>query len=218
MQVDLGDDPAVRQLFRQVTDRLGGIDVLHLNAADASAVAGEVTGIAEVSDETWNRILRLNPTGFFYASRAAIPAMIAGGGGSIIMTSTTGAIRSEMCRGTYGLSKAAVDGLMRAVTTAYGKHGIRCNSILPGAMLTPEYRAGPRQWPKPIIDNHLKHGLLPRIGNENDIANAAVFLASDESGYITGHQLVVDGGLTVHMPHMVDEMAIAADLATLYTQ
>lgn len=70
--------------------------------------------------------------------------------------------------------------------------------------------------PEAVVANHLRHGLLHRIGNELDIANAAVFLASDESSYITGHELVVDGGLTVHMPHMADEIDIVEELMTLY--
>lgn len=217
MYADLGDDTSVRSAIARIVEENGGIDVLHLNAADTKSISEEsMIKIGDVTDDMWNAILRVNPTGFFFACRAAIPDMVHRGGGSIIMTSSCGAIRSEMSRSTYGLSKAAVSGLMRSVATQYGRDGIRCNAILPGAILTPEYRDGPRQWPENVVRNHQRHGLLSRIGNENDIANAAVFLACDESAYITGHELVVDGGLTVHMPHMADEVDIVKELAALY--
>jgi NAD(P)-dependent dehydrogenase (short-subunit alcohol dehydrogenase family) len=207
-QVDVADDEQVRAMIDLAISNYGRLDVLHMNAAltpnslDGSTMTPEHSQtVVDIPLETWDRTMNVNVRGFLLGVRHAIPHMIRQGGGNIIFTSSTGAIRAEHIRGAYGTSKAAVDGLMRHIATAFGKNNIRANSILPGCMLTTENE--PR-FSDAFKQIQLKHHALPRLGRAEDIAHAAVFLASDESSFITGHSLVVDGGLTIHLPTFGD--------------
>jgi NAD(P)-dependent dehydrogenase (short-subunit alcohol dehydrogenase family) len=127
----------------------------------------------------------------------AIPHMLAGGGGSIINTSSINAMSGASALTAYGSSKAGIDGLTLRVATQFGRQGVRCNSVRPGFTLTEPLRALALAAPEliPIMHDEV---LTPNLGEPEDIANVVLFLASDESRFMNGQFLLVDGGQKSH--------------------
>jgi NAD(P)-dependent dehydrogenase (short-subunit alcohol dehydrogenase family) len=170
--------------------RWGGLDVIHNNAA---ATGGGYVG--EIDPEVWERSLRVMLTGVFYGMRAALPAMLARGGGSIINTSSVEAFYGEMMAAPYATAKAGMLGLTRTVALEYGRRNIRANCICPGAVDTPMLRlmTDVGRWrPEEVAARQA----LGRLIRPEEIANVVLFLASEESSASTGAALVVDAGLT----------------------
>jgi 2-keto-3-deoxy-L-fuconate dehydrogenase len=169
--------------------RIGKIDVL-LNAA---GFVHHGT-ILDCSEEDWDFSFDLNVKSMHRTMKAFLPTMIAGGGGSIVNISSCAALRPPANRYVYSSSKAAVSLLTRAVALDFITQGIRCNSICPGMVETPSMldraaAAGPQG--KEMFIARQKMG---RLGTADEIANMAIYLASDESAFTTGVDLVVDGG------------------------
>jgi NAD(P)-dependent dehydrogenase (short-subunit alcohol dehydrogenase family) len=194
--MDLGSDDSVRALIEDTVQRLGGLDILHNNAAALTAeVAGRdlLVPIGEVPDEVWDRTMQVNLRGFWVSTKIALPHMIAGGGGSIINTSSTAAMTPLTTSGAYAISKGAIMTLTKVTATHYGRQGIRCNAICPGFIDT-----GTMQ--EEYIAMGVRHCLVPRVGIPDDIASMATFLASDDASYVTGQIMTVDGGLLTHVP------------------
>jgi NAD(P)-dependent dehydrogenase (short-subunit alcohol dehydrogenase family) len=144
--------------------------------------------------------MRLNLSSTVFACRCAIPLMIASGGGAIVNTSSMVALSGDVRPTAYAAAKGGVISFTRFVATQYGRRGIRCNAIAPGLILTS--RAAPR--PQAVLDAFARHTLVPHHGQPEDIACAALFLASDEARFITGQVLEVDGGVHVHNPTVAD--------------
>jgi len=176
----------------------GRIDILHNNVG--IAVVG---GAVDLSEEDWDRVERVNQRSVFLACKHVLPVMERQGGGAIVNTSSIAAIRwTGIDYISYYATKGAVSMMTKATALAYAAKGIRCNAILPGLMDTPMIRHGlPDAYAGGDVDKMVetRHRQCPmgRMGDAWDVANAALFLASDESRYVTGHELVVDGGLTV---------------------
>ncbi|MFN8545489.1 MAG: SDR family NAD(P)-dependent oxidoreductase [Candidatus Binatia bacterium] len=171
-------------------DRFGGLDVLHANAA---ASGGGY--VAEIDPAVWDQSLRIMLTGAFYGMKAAIPAMLARGGGSIIATSSIEAIQAERMAAPYNTAKAGLVNLTRTVAIEYGRRNIRANCICPGCVDTPMLDLVLAMSPHTREQLGARHALGRTIRPE-EIANVVLFLASDESSAITGAALVVDGGFT----------------------
>jgi NAD(P)-dependent dehydrogenase (short-subunit alcohol dehydrogenase family) len=191
--VDVADEAGVGALVAGVLDEFGRIDILHNNAG--VLLPGSVTDVAV---EAWTRTLAVNVTGAFLCSRAVLPAMIRAGRGSIIHTSSVSGIVGEAGIAAYCASKGALVMLARQMAIDYARHGIRVNAICPGWIDTPFNdpaieRAGGHQALAPFIDVFIPMG---RQGAPDEVADAVAFLASDDSRYVTGAALVVDGGLT----------------------
>ena len=145
---------------------------------------------AETSDEEWQRVLGVNQTGMFYGMRAAIPAMRRAGGGSIVNISSTlavGAIRGYFA---YQATKAAIVMMTRAAAVEYAEDGIRVNSVLPGLIETEMTK----EEPEDAVEGHIALTPLGRAGMPLDISYGVLYLASDESSFVTGAELVIDGG------------------------
>lgn len=145
--------------------------------------------------DEFDRVMRLNVRSTVVGSRAALPHLIAAGGGSIINTASVGGLSGDFIQTAYGTAKASVIRLTQYVATQYGAQHVRCNAIAPGAVMTPALQDN---LSGEAIESIRSHNALPFIGAPEDIAHAMVFLASDESRYLTGQTLTVDGGMSSH--------------------
>jgi NAD(P)-dependent dehydrogenase (short-subunit alcohol dehydrogenase family) len=199
--VDLGDVDSVRELIALTVGTYGGLDVLHNNAAATHLAARQDLPVMEADPDVWDETMRINLRGSMVAIQAALPHMIARGGGSIINTSSGSGLAGDLRNPAYGSSKAALINLTQYVATQHGKQGVRCNAIAPGFIVNPA-RTGPAY--DEIRATMLRHHLTPRLGLPEDVAATVVFLASDEAAFITGQTLCVDGGLLIHAPYVAD--------------
>ncbi len=193
MVVDVTDEASVGALVDGALAAYGRIDILHNNAG--VLLPGSVT---EVAVEAWSKTLAVNVTGAFLCSRAVLPAMISAGRGSIIHTSSVSGLVGEAGIAAYCASKGALVMLARQMAVDYARQGIRVNALCPGWIDTPFNdpaieRAGGKEALAPFIDVFVPMG---RQGTPEEVADAVAFLASDDSRYMTGAALVVDGGLT----------------------
>ena len=185
--LDVSDPDAVNAMIEEVADQHSGLDVIVNSAAIA-----RVQKMLDITIDDWNELLAINLTGVFLCAQAAARFMqVHGGGGRIINISSVNGQRAITGRGTYTVAKGGVEMLTKIMAAELGEYGITVNSIAPAPVDTPMIKkmhdATTRaQW----------HRVLPikRYAQPEEVAHAAVFLASDESGYITGHTLNVDGG------------------------
>ncbi len=187
-QVDLCDEAAVISTFAEVTKKFGKIEVLVNNA-----MFHDPSDLLDTSLDIWNQTLKVNLTAPFLCIRTLLPGMIKNGFGSII---NVGTVNSKMMIGSdaYSASKAAVHALTRTVAVRYGPDGVRCNTLVPGTVATDAWQE--RIDRNPQIFEKLKTWYpLRRVGKPSDIAAAVLFLASDQSAWMTGTEFVVDGGL-----------------------
>ena len=151
--------------------------------------------IEETTEEDWDRIMAINAKGVFLGTKHVIPAMRRSGGGSIInISSTAGLVGSSTTGASYAATKGAVRLLTKSTAIQYAKEGIRCNSVHPGLLETP-MTEGILADPE-TRDMRIRRIPLGRIGTAEDIAYGVLYLASDESSFVTGSELVIDGGTT----------------------
>lgn len=181
---DLGSLESVREAFRQVGIRYGCVDVLINNAG-----ISESTPFLEYTEETFDKVMDLNVKGVFNATRAASECMVSRGSGVILSTSSMVSISGQPSGFAYPASKFAVNGLTVSLARELGPKGIRVNAVAPGITETDMMKKVPRE----VIDPMIARIPLRRLGQPEDIANAFVFLASEEASYITGVVLSVDG-------------------------
>lgn len=209
VRVDLADEASVRATIEFAVEKCGGLDVLCNNAANTRLSSTADSPVEAMDTAVWDAIMQVNLRGTMLACRYAIPALRARGGGSIVnISSGSGVVgQAMMTASAYAASKAGVITLTQYVATQHGKEGIRCNAITPGLIVTPAtestYANGP------VGDMMLRHHLTPRLGRPDDIAGAVAYLASDDAGFVTGHVLAVDGGLSAHAPFYADVVSFA---------
>lgn len=181
-------------------ERYGRIDILDNNVGIA-----EVGGVVELPEEEWDRVFAINLKSCFLAMKCVIPEMLRTGGGSIVNISSIASIRyTGVPYATYYATKAAMNHLTRATAVEYAGRGIRVNCVLPGLMKTPmvEHAAGlAKSYAGGNVEEmwRVRDAQVPmgHMGDAFDVANAALFLAGDEAKYVTGVELVVDGGITL---------------------
>ena len=181
---DLSSLESVRAAFREVTRKYGCVDILVNNAG-----ISESTPFSEYTEETFDKVMDLNVKGVFNATKAASECMIARGKGVILSTSSMVSISGQASGFAYPASKFAINGLTISLARELGPKGIRVNAVAPGITETDMMKAVPKE----VIDPLIRQIPLGRLGQPEDIANAFVFLASDEASYITGVVLSVDG-------------------------
>jgi NAD(P)-dependent dehydrogenase (short-subunit alcohol dehydrogenase family) len=205
VQTDVTESAAVADLVETTLSRYGRIDILDNNVGIA-----EVGGVVDLPEETWERVFKINLTGAFLAMKHVIPVMQrqfaeSGEGGSIINISSIASIRhTGVPYASYSATKAALNHLTRTTAAQYAREKIRVNAILPGLMRTPmvahsaglatAYGAGDVEAMWAARDAQVPMG---HMGEAWDVAHAALFLASSEARYVTGIELVVDGGITL---------------------
>ncbi len=198
-RADLSEEPDVAAVVRSTVTHFGRLDVLHNNAAlTESDFLSRDTQVTDLSLEVWERTIAVNLTSQMLTCKHAIPEMVRTGGGSIINMSSGASLKGDRTRTAYGVSKAGVNTLTMYVATGHGKKGVRVNTIVPGLIITDAVRA---HLTDDIVNSLGKATLTPYLGQPEDIANLVVFLASDESRYITGQMIAIDGGMSVHVGH-----------------
>jgi NAD(P)-dependent dehydrogenase (short-subunit alcohol dehydrogenase family) len=197
VRADLSEETDVVSAVRSAVARFGRLDVLHNNAAlTESDFLARDTEVTELSLEVWERTMAVNLRSQMLTCKHAVPEMVRNGGGSIIDMSSGASLRGDRTRTAYGVSKAGVNTLTMYVATAHGKQGVRVNTIVPGLILTDAVRAHltPR-----TVDGLGRSTLTPYVGQPDDVADLVVFLASEESRYITGQMIAIDGGMSAHV-------------------
>ena len=191
MACHIGDMEALERLFAAVGERYGRLDVLVNNAA-TNPYYGHVL---DTDLGAFQKTVDVNIRGYFFASVLGGRLMRSGGGGSIINIASVNAIRPGPLQGIYSVTKGAVLNMTKAFARECGPEGIRCNAILPGLIRTKF--AGTLISDEQQLQHYVGSNPLRRVGEPQDLAGAAVFLASEASSYVTGEFLVVDGGFLV---------------------
>jgi len=208
LRLDLAEETSIVSLMRATIARFGRIDVLHNNAADLSPRLSEQDRDVEaMTVETWDRTFHVNVRGTMLACKYALPHMVSNGAGSIINTASNLGLQGNVGQAAYAASKAAIIQLTRSIATSHARRGIRCNSVSPGLVLTP---AALDNLPPQLHRIVSAETLTPYLGSPEDVAYAVAYLASDESRYVTGHNLVVDGGTSSHVPGFAQFCAMVA--------
>lgn len=203
---DVSSEDSVREMVAFAIRTYGRLDILHNNAADGDAV-GQDYDVVDVNLATWNRILAVNLTGPMLGCRFAIPEMLKSGGGAILNTTSVAGLLAEREHVSYGVSKAGLILLTKHVAVRYGKLGIRCNAIAPGVIVTSRTRARrDSEWLEGVARIHHSR----RLGDPNDVAEVALFLASEAASFINGAVLTVDGAMTALLPGL-DALLTGAD-------
>ena len=172
---------------------MGRLDVLFSNAGTLRPGT-----VVELDVDDWDLVMGVNVRSVYLGGKYAIPVMLETGGGSIINTASISGLHGDGGAVSYAASKAAVINLTRAMSTDHAAEGIRVNAICPGTIETPPVQ---RMMADPAaLAANLKAHSIGRLGRPEEIANAAVWLASDESSFVTGEAIVVDGGLRAQSP------------------
>jgi NAD(P)-dependent dehydrogenase (short-subunit alcohol dehydrogenase family) len=191
VRLDVTDGVSCRAAVAAAVARFGGLDVLLYGAADSDRAAT----VLEMDEATWERVVRINLTGAFLMVKAAIPAMIERGGGSVILIASQLGRVATPARPAYCATKGALIQLAKVLATDHAAQGIRANTLSPGAVETRRMLRRYKDMDEARKVMGPKH-LLGRLGLPEEIARAAVFLASDASAFMTGSDLLIDGGYT----------------------
>jgi len=198
-------------------DSVPGITTATLDVTDTSAIAALIDSeaafdvlfncagfvhhgsVLDCTEDEWDMAFELNVKSMFRMSKAVLPGMVALGGGSIINMSSIAAHKGLVNRFAYGTSKAAVVGLTKSIAADFVTHGIRCNAIAPGTVQSPslEDRIAAFDDPEAARKQFIARQPMGRLGNAEEIASIALYLASDESVFTTGTQMKVDGGMSI---------------------
>jgi NAD(P)-dependent dehydrogenase (short-subunit alcohol dehydrogenase family) len=191
VQTDVSQSSQVQDMVRKTVEKYGRLDAAFNNAAIAKRAA-----LVEMTETEFDSVISVNLKGVWLCMKYEIPRMLANGGGTIVNTSSGyGLFGSPRGNCSYIASKHAVIGLTKAAALEYAKQGIRVNAVLPGwthtAMLEESLRANPRLEPR-ILD----HEPTGRMGTAAEVAQAVLWLCSDAASFVTGHSMLVDGGLT----------------------
>lgn len=209
LSADVAEEEQIQSMVEQVIARFNRIDVLHNNAAltDPQTMAAD-GALDDMRTDVWDRVLAVNLRGPMLCCKHVIPHMLKQGGGSIIMTGSGKGTEGDLGQPAYGASKAGLINLTQNLATQYGKQGIRANILIVGLVMTEGLQAN---FPPALRATMEEHHLTPFLGEPQHVANAVAFLASDESAFVTGHTLYVDGGFTAHS-------AVVADMQRMMTQ
>jgi NAD(P)-dependent dehydrogenase (short-subunit alcohol dehydrogenase family) len=193
VRVDVTKATDVEKAIKAAVDKYGKLDIMLNNAG----TPGPGKLIADITEEEWNRVISVNLTGVFLGTKYAIPEMLKGGGGVIINVSSVAGVSPRRYTGAYSVAKAAVIQLTRITALEYARKNIRANCILPGPIDTPFFSKIAGGDPekialfKEVVRNEVPMG---RFAQPEEIAQVALFLASDEASYITGAAFAADGG------------------------
>ena len=191
---DVADSNTWKALVKRAVDHFGKVNILMHNAAHAY-----INRPIDFTEEEWNRALAVTLNGPWLGAKYCIPEMIKAGGGALVFTSTVNSLITNPGFGVYSTAKAGVNALARSIAMEYGREGIRCNCIAPGLIVGARQEEAMANDP---LEDQMNADCYPigRYGRPEDIANVALFLASDQAAFVTGITLVADGGLTLQSP------------------
>ena len=191
VRADVSQEPDVERLVAQALDAFGRIDVLYNNAGIGYSTPITLGDVTDIPVENWDAVLAVNLRSVYLCCKHVIPVMARQGGGAIVNTSSAMATGSIPGADAYTAAKAGIVGLTRVMAKRHGPSGIRVNCICPGTILTPMIEEMYRDRQRASKGESVP---LRRLGRPEDVAPAALFLASDEASFITGAVLFVDGG------------------------
>ena len=196
VRCDVGDSAQVQAAFSEILTRFGGVDILVNNAGIQHY--GSVT---ETTEEEWDHVMNVNLKSAFLCARLAIPSMMERGKGVVINVSSVQAMLSQPKVAPYTTSKTAMLGLTRSIAVDYAPT-VRCVAVCPGTVDTPMMAWAAEQSPDPeaIYEEVREMHLMKRIGEEDEIADLILYLASDRAGFMTGQPVRIDGGLGISIP------------------
>lgn len=193
--MDITATESIEKLMADTAEKYGKIDILVNNAANVGLKDGRVD---ELTLEMWDAVFQSDVRGTFYATKCVLPYMEKNEeGGSIINIGSMASCGGDLGSTAYACAKAGVDMLTKSTALQFGKSSIRCNCVRPGLIVTPENEA---RVPQVLKDIFLSNIMVDRYGCPEDIGHMCVYLASDESAYVTGQIINVDGGLNSHVP------------------
>lgn len=186
---DISNEDAVKHLVATAVEKFGGLDHFFANAADTNIILRD-SNVVEVPLDVIQRTIDVNLVGTLFCARHAIPAMLKRGSGSMVFT-TSRAAHTGYPKVIYAMTKASLPALARHISSTWGKQGIRANCIAPGAIMTERGRI---DVVGELLETITKNKNVPRMGEPRDIAAAAAYFLSEDSGYINGQMLMVSGG------------------------
>jgi meso-butanediol dehydrogenase/(S,S)-butanediol dehydrogenase/diacetyl reductase len=190
VRCNIGRTADVDTAFRFATEKFGRLDILHNNAI--VFVPGR---LADLTIEQWQKALNVGLTAYWYCTKVALGVMVPQGGGAIVNTASISGLAADYGLGPYNVIKSAVINMTRSTAIDYARKGIRCNCVCPGPIATPPLVK--MRHDQPAIAGSMAEAIpMGRMGEPQEIANAVLFLASDEASFVTGAALVVDGGST----------------------
>jgi len=192
VRTDVSESADVQNLIQTTVSTFGRIDIIYNNAGVGFSSPLSMSDVINTPEADWDRVIAINLRSMYLTAKYGIPEMIKSGGGSIINTASIAALIGSEAAHAYTAAKGGMVALSRALAVEFGPKNIRVNCICPGAIDTPMIA--------PVVDPLKKSGQpfmtspIRRLGTPEDIANCALYLASDESGFVTGATIVVDGG------------------------
>ena len=192
VQVNVAKQEDINLMIDTAVNEYGKLDILVNNAG----IMDGFEPVADITDERWDLIFDINTKGVMRAMRKAIPMFLEQGQGVIVNIASTGGMNGAHAGATYGASKHAVVGLTKNTGYMYAQKGIRCNAIAPGAVNTNISTSMKNINEFGMERTKVVQGVIPKVGEAEEIANAALFLASDEASFVNGTVLTVDGGWT----------------------
>ncbi|WP_037612554.1 SDR family NAD(P)-dependent oxidoreductase [Streptomyces albus] len=192
LTVDVTEEDSVAGMVAAAVTEFGALHVLcnHVGGTDPR----KDLDLLRMDMDEFDRAVALNMRSTLLGARHAVPHMIRAGGGSVINTASVAALVGDVLQTSYGAVKAAVVSMTKSIAVQYGPQRVRCNAVAPGAVVTPALE---NNLPEEVVTSLKKGNALPYLGSPEDIGHTMVFLASDESRYLTGQLLVVDGGMSM---------------------
>ena len=201
-RTDILIESDIKAMVDFTVERFGGLDVLHNNAGIPRSIAPDCE-VVNLPTDWWHKTIDGHLTSAMLGCKYAIPHMAARGGGAIVNTSSSAANDATVDLPSYSVAKAGLHQLTREIAATYGRDNIRCNAVVPGAVLTVR---GRKTLSPEMFELFATNTALPRLAVAQDIANVVVFLASEMAGMITGQAIPVDGGMMGKLPYWLPKM------------
>lgn len=206
VKTDVTSEDQIKACVDVCLEKYGTVDIL----VNIACIMTLDTGyLHECPIEDFDKDIAVNLRSGFLFCKHVLPIMEKNTSGTIVNFSSIGGSHGILGHTVYGAAKAGVESMTRSITAQYGKKGIRCNCIRPGVMTNPTWKDTPEvNWYKEFMLSHIPE---PRIGTGADAAPLALFLACDDSYYVNGQVITLDGGMTSHQPQWKEDMALSAD-------